>query len=190
MFSLNLLSPIFTRLDYERFEAARYWPLGKDKAVVIDPRHSFGQAIDSETSVPTKALYGMYKGGESVEIIGSWYNVKRQSVLDAIDFERSLLSKVRMIYIFDENLSHQLAKLLTRLGQDVCHILDRFPPKPSGDGWKDGEFLPEIGNSGDILVTFDRAMMRPTGKHGHGAILQAYNVKVVFLPRSFQTNPA
>jgi len=90
-----------------------------------------------------------------------------------------------MTYIFDEHLSPYIASLLKQLGADVSHLFDKF-----GSGAQDEDFLPKIGQSGDVLVTYDNAMRRYTGKHGHGAILHAYKVKVLFLPKSFQTHPS
>ena len=86
----EFVEPYFLKIDYERFEAARYWPLGKDKRIVIDPARSFGQPIDSATGVPTKAIYSMYLGGDAPEHISRWFGVERQAIINAIAFEQTL----------------------------------------------------------------------------------------------------
>jgi hypothetical protein len=40
--------------------AARWWPLGKKRLVVIDPKRSFGQPIVNTEGVPTAVLYNAY----------------------------------------------------------------------------------------------------------------------------------
>ncbi len=92
---LEFAQAYFHKIDYDKLEAARYWPLGKNRSVIIDPQRSFGQPINAATRVPTKALYGMYKGGDPVDsglrqAISAWYGVELQAVTDAIEFEESL----------------------------------------------------------------------------------------------------
>lgn len=85
--------PYFTKIHYEHLEAVRYWPLGKDRNVVIDPNRAFGEPIDAKTGVPTKAVYGMYRGGGTVEAISHWYGVEQEAIRDIIEFEQSLMYK-------------------------------------------------------------------------------------------------
>ena len=80
----------FKEIEYGRLEAERYWPLGKTERVIIDPQRSFGSPIDYATGVPTSALFGMYKAGESPEEIARWYDVEKASVIAAVRYETSL----------------------------------------------------------------------------------------------------
>lgn len=68
--------------------------------------------------------------------------------------------------------------------RDVIHVADTF-----GRGTKDEEFLPEVGKRGLILVTVDHNMRGSSGKGGHGALLKAHNVKVLFLPKAYLSAP-
>ncbi len=88
------------------------------------------------------------------------------------------------MYLFDENVSYHIVNTLKNLGCDVSHIKDTF-----GLGILDQDFLPQIGNSDTVLVTCDRQMNRSQGKGGHGQILREYNVKALFLPKSFVSKP-
>lgn len=77
------------------FEAAgiapvRWWPLGEDRRVVIDPRRSFGQPICHPESVPTSVLARAFEAERSVEVVARWHGVEAASVEDAIEFEGSL----------------------------------------------------------------------------------------------------
>jgi uncharacterized protein (DUF433 family) len=83
--------PFFKKLDYEDQRVFRYWPLGREKGVVLDPKRSFGKPIDSQSGVPTFALYEMSLSGESIEAIARWYGASCSAVTAAIEYEKSLV---------------------------------------------------------------------------------------------------
>ena len=89
----DVVRPFIKDLDFsedQRF--ARWWPLGKERKVVLDPDRSFGQPIISERGVPTQVLYRAIKAGDSQRDVADWYEVKESDVRDAIDFEEWLLA--------------------------------------------------------------------------------------------------
>jgi uncharacterized protein (DUF433 family) len=63
----------------------RLYPLGPDRRVVIDPRYKFGQPV--VRAVPTAVLYEQYSAGDPVELIAHGYDLTREEILDAIEFE-------------------------------------------------------------------------------------------------------
>lgn len=75
-------------IDYDEI-ATRWWPMGEQRLVVIDPTRHFGQPIITQ-GVPTTILAQAHKAGRSVESIARWYEVDEQAVKDAIDFENHL----------------------------------------------------------------------------------------------------
>lgn len=79
--------PFFRQLDYDAEEVLRYWPLGHEQPVVVDPRQAFGKPIDPNSGVPTRALYLMRRKGESTEAIARWYGVKEEAVTAAVEYE-------------------------------------------------------------------------------------------------------
>ena len=82
----------FRNLEYrDQHDVLRYWPLGKDKSVVLDPSRSFGKPIDKNSGVPTYVLYAMARKGASPKEVSLWYRVEEEAVRDAIDYESSLL---------------------------------------------------------------------------------------------------
>ncbi|MDR3706859.1 MAG: hypothetical protein P4L33_01045 [Capsulimonadaceae bacterium] len=82
---------LLARVDYENaLDPTRFWPIGKDRDVVIDRERSFGRPLDPRSGVPTNVLYGMYKSGETVESVARWFGAHRKAVRDAIDFESTL----------------------------------------------------------------------------------------------------
>jgi uncharacterized protein (DUF433 family) len=68
----------------------RWWPLGTDHSVVVDPRKNFGQPTIATNGIPTQALARSYRANKSVEEVAKWYEISPKSVQEAVDYERSL----------------------------------------------------------------------------------------------------
>jgi uncharacterized protein (DUF433 family) len=68
----------------------RWWPLGLDRLVVVDPARSFGAPIVSQGSIRTRVLYGAYIAEGSVEAVADWYSTTPAAVSDAIEFEGNM----------------------------------------------------------------------------------------------------
>ena len=66
--------------------AIRYYPLGKEVKVVVDPKHQFGQPIVDGTGIKTKSIYSLHLGGESEKRISNLYDIPIDKVRDAIRF--------------------------------------------------------------------------------------------------------
>lgn len=69
--------------------ARRYFPLGKDKNVVVDPLHQFGQPIILGTNIKTQTIFSLHKGGETNENICILYDLPIEKVQDAISFHEN-----------------------------------------------------------------------------------------------------
>jgi uncharacterized protein (DUF433 family) len=69
--------------------ATRFFPLAKSKNIVVDPKYQFGQPIIFGTNIKTQTLFSLYKGGETLEDIGSLYNLSVDKVQDAITFQKA-----------------------------------------------------------------------------------------------------
>lgn len=83
--------PYFLNLDYGMEGAVRYWPLGRDRCVVLDPTRAFGKPIDAASGVPTWPLFQAFEGGESMRDIADWYQIPAETVACAVEYEKSLL---------------------------------------------------------------------------------------------------
>jgi len=88
----KLVAPYCKKIDFQEKTnlAERYWPLGKDHNVVVDPLHSFGQPIITGTNTTAEAVMNMLKAGESMELIASVYEVNRKDVEDVQAFMKRL----------------------------------------------------------------------------------------------------
>jgi uncharacterized protein (DUF433 family) len=86
----QIIDPLLKTIDFdERGVPFQWWPLGKRGNVVIDPARSFGQPIDSVTSVPT-AVLAIAGRRHGIDNAAKAYSVPRASVKRAIDYEATM----------------------------------------------------------------------------------------------------
>jgi uncharacterized protein (DUF433 family) len=86
-FNLSFIEIFFKNLDFDdEFLASRFWPLGKKKSIVIDPKRQFGHPVIGKTNIYPETLFNLYKGGEPIDFIAFIYEIEKQQVKDAIDF--------------------------------------------------------------------------------------------------------
>lgn len=88
----DAVAPYLATLKVSRDDgqATEWWPLGKNRRVVVDPARSFGQPIVSREGVPTATLVKAYKVEKSIRQVARWFEVQERSLRDAIEFESSL----------------------------------------------------------------------------------------------------
>jgi hypothetical protein len=86
----QIIEPLLKGIDFDDTGApSTWWPVGKIKKILIDPKRSFGQPIDSDSSVPTAILAaaGRYQGvGNAAKV----YGVSQSSITRAMDFETKM----------------------------------------------------------------------------------------------------
>jgi uncharacterized protein (DUF433 family) len=69
----------------------RWWPLGKERHIVVDPRKNFGQPTVVTEGIPTQNLARSYKAnGSSLDEVARWYEISSESVREAVEYEQSL----------------------------------------------------------------------------------------------------
>lgn len=87
----NVIAPYLHGLEFNKFdEPERWWPLGRERCIVIDPQRSFGAPIVAEGGIPTLILYKAVKANESTNLVADWYDIRQQEVIDAFEFEKRL----------------------------------------------------------------------------------------------------
>lgn len=78
--------------DAETCLAQEWWPIGRNKLIVIDPKRSFGTPIDVKTGVRTDILYAAYKAENGdIKAVVDWYEVTEETVEAAVEFEEEWL---------------------------------------------------------------------------------------------------
>lgn len=82
----KIVREMFKDIELVDDELLRWWPLGRDRHVLLDPERSLGAPIVRE-GVPTRAIAAA--GAKNTpEEISRWYEISISSVDDAIAFER------------------------------------------------------------------------------------------------------
>lgn len=84
----SVISPFFDRVEFGPEYMERYWPMGRERGIVLDPARAFGRPIDMASGVPTYALYRAVAGGSAVAQVAEWYGVPQDAVTSAVAFER------------------------------------------------------------------------------------------------------
>jgi uncharacterized protein (DUF433 family) len=88
----SIVTPFLRELEFDG-GVLRWWPLGRDHAVVLDPDRSLGQPIVATGGVQTRILSNSVKANdESIEVVARWFEVAVEEVRDAVEFEKSLLA--------------------------------------------------------------------------------------------------
>lgn len=85
----SVIQPYLMQVDYDAETAARWWPLGKSKHVLVDPRFSFGRPVVDTGKVPTSAIYSAFLAQQSEREIAKWFDIPLASVRAAVQFEKS-----------------------------------------------------------------------------------------------------
>lgn len=67
-----------------------WWPLGRQRQIVVDPKRNFGQPTAARSGVPSQILARSVKANASRDLVAKWYEVQPEEIRDAIEFEESL----------------------------------------------------------------------------------------------------
>lgn len=88
----KLVDPhLYDGLEFNQLEEPeRWWPLGPERSVVIDPLRAFGAPIVEREGVQTLILASGVVAEGSIEAVAAWYRVEVTAVEDALEFEQSL----------------------------------------------------------------------------------------------------
>ena len=79
------IEPFLEQIEFgDDLLAKRFYPLGKEKNVVVDPTRQFGKPVIKGKSIRTDVIYRFYLGGETKENICKLYELTDLQVTDAI----------------------------------------------------------------------------------------------------------
>jgi len=80
---------VLRTLDYEHDLASRWWPAGRERPIVIDPRISFGRPYLHPKGVPTAVVMERFDAGEPLAEIAADLEITPTEAEDALRFERT-----------------------------------------------------------------------------------------------------
>jgi len=85
----EVVEPYFRTIDFaaDSQMAERVYPFGRGGGILIDARVSFGEPVLSGSRIPTLALAGFVRAGDSEVDIARWYGIEPAEVETARAFE-------------------------------------------------------------------------------------------------------
>ena len=94
---VDLVRPYLGQLEFDPLEVpTRWWPLGRDARVMVDPAVSFGQPIVADVGIPTRILAEAweaelgYDRDRALDRVAWLYKVPHRHVQTAVRFEEWL----------------------------------------------------------------------------------------------------
>lgn len=85
----RIVEPFRKELEFSGDDIV-WWPLGREREIVVDPKRNFGQPTVARSGVPSQILARSAKANSSHGMVAKWYEVQPDEVRDAIEFEESL----------------------------------------------------------------------------------------------------
>jgi uncharacterized protein (DUF433 family) len=74
-------------VEYEGEIVRRWWPLGKDVAVLVDPDFGFGLPVVEGVGVRTEIIAERHRAGDSTDEIAYDFDVTPRQIKDALQWE-------------------------------------------------------------------------------------------------------
>ncbi|MGH2443932.1 MAG: DUF433 domain-containing protein [Chloroflexota bacterium] len=89
----EILEPFLKELDYEDDLARRWYPMGRDGSISIDPDYGFGLPTVAGAGVRTEILLERFQVGENTEEIAEDFAISPTQVEQAIRYETRLAKR-------------------------------------------------------------------------------------------------
>lgn len=83
----EVLNPFLKTVDFEGELARRWWPLGKDVPVVVDPDYGFGLPVVHKTGVRTEIVAERAAAGDSLDEIAYDFDLEEEQIKAALVYE-------------------------------------------------------------------------------------------------------
>lgn len=91
VFSEVVRPSLFAGIDYHDGAAARWFPVNRSRAIVLDPEIQFGSPILAEAGIPTDTIYDAWRAeGKDRVAVARLYGVTPAMVGAAVAFEQRL----------------------------------------------------------------------------------------------------
>ena len=87
-----VVEPFLVNLEFDEKVALRWWPLGENRQVVLDPERGLGRPLANNSGVPTEVLASGYRIEGSYRRVAHWYGIEVRDVKDAVEYETEYLA--------------------------------------------------------------------------------------------------
>lgn len=86
-FNLDLIRIFFINLEFDKENlAVRFWPIGKEKSIIIDPKRRFGHPLIDRKNIFPEIIFNHYKAGDPIPYIAHVYQISEDEVNHAIEY--------------------------------------------------------------------------------------------------------
>lgn len=83
----EIIESFCKKIEFSKTEIAEcFCPMGRDKRIIVDPHHQFGQPTIENTNILAETISDLYKAGESSSFLSRLYNISIKEIEDAISF--------------------------------------------------------------------------------------------------------
>lgn len=87
----TIVAPTFHNIEFDASTVVRWFPLGLNRrTIVVDPKRAFGHPILAESGIPSEVIAEAIVVEGSAEQVARLYEIKLQSVYDALLFQQKL----------------------------------------------------------------------------------------------------
>ncbi len=83
----EVLDPFLETVEYENELVRRWWPLGRDVGVLVDPDYGFGLPVIAGTGIRTEIIAERTRAGDSTDEITYDFGVTPNQIKDALQWE-------------------------------------------------------------------------------------------------------
>lgn len=89
-FNLDFIKVFFKKIEFDNETlASKFWPLGKEKAIICDPGNQFGLPTIAGTNIYPETIHSMFTAGDPISFIAKTYDLQINQVKDALEFCKS-----------------------------------------------------------------------------------------------------
>ena len=86
-FNLEIIQLFFVNLEFDEDNlASKFWPMGKEKSILVDPKRRFGQPVIDSKNIEPSIIENHYKAGDPVKYIAYIYRLTENEVNDALEY--------------------------------------------------------------------------------------------------------
>ena len=88
----DVIRPFCEKIDFDSASklAARFFPAGRERSIVVDPRHAFGQPVIIGTNLTTEAIALRLRAGETESDLADDFGLSEQQIKEVGEFELAL----------------------------------------------------------------------------------------------------
>ena len=86
-FNLGLIEVFFINLEFDKDNlASRFWPIGKEKSILIDPKRRFGRPVIDGKNIFPEIIDNHFKAGDPIAYIAQVYQISEAEVNHALEY--------------------------------------------------------------------------------------------------------